>query len=70
MSDDAPEVYTVPEFAALLRLKPKSVYAMIEEGRELPGLRRIGRAIRFHRATVLAWLAGQEAPRPSKARTP
>jgi excisionase family DNA binding protein len=59
-------VLTVPELAAMLRLKPKSVYDLIARG-EIPGIQRIGRAVRAHRPTVVAWLAGQNSdPRPRK----
>lgn len=59
-----PEVLTVPEVAALLRVDRKTIYAMVQRG-EIPGARRLGTAIRFSRATVVAWLAqGQgRAPR-------
>jgi excisionase family DNA binding protein len=52
-------VLTVPELAALLKMHPQSIYAMAAEGK-IPGVRRIGRAVRFHRPTVLAWLASGE----------
>lgn len=59
-SASPPELLTVGELAALLRLHPKSAYVLIQEGR-IPGVRRIGRVIRIHRSTVLAWFTeGQE----------
>jgi len=63
-----PEVLTVPELAALLRLKPKSVYALLSRDRDaIPGCRKVGGAWRAHRGTVLAWLAGQTSDaRPQK----
>jgi len=55
-----PEVLTVPELADLLRLKAKSVYALLSRDPDaIPGCRKVGGAWRAHRATVLAWLAGQ-----------
>jgi predicted DNA-binding transcriptional regulator AlpA len=55
-----PEVLTVPELATLLRLKTKSVYALLSrDPHAVPGCRKVGGAWRAHRATVLAWLAGQ-----------
>jgi hypothetical protein len=55
-----PEVLTVPELAVLLRLKTKSVYALLSRNPDaIPGCRKVGGAWRAHRATVLAWLAGQ-----------
>jgi excisionase family DNA binding protein len=59
-SDDAgtglPQVLTVDELAALLRIDRKTVYSAIRAG-EIPGVRQLGRTIRIHRGTVLAWLA-------------
>lgn len=59
-----PDVLVVDEVARLLRLNRKTVYAMVQRG-EIPGARWCGRALRFSRAAVLAWLAeGQgRAPR-------
>jgi hypothetical protein len=55
-----PEVLTVPELSVLLRLKTKSVYALLSRDPDaIPGCRKVGGAWRAHRATVLTWLAGQ-----------
>ncbi len=59
--DDATEpgpstVLTVDELATLLRCNRKTVYGAIQRG-EIPGVRRLGGAIRVHRETVLRWLA-------------
>jgi len=53
-----PAVLTVDEAAALLRVDRKSVYESIRRG-ELPGVVRVGRAIRIGRTALLQWLAGQ-----------
>ena len=67
--DAVSAIMTVDELAALLRMDRKSVYAAIQRG-EIPGVRRIGRALRIDRATVVAWLAtGQGAP-PRSRRSP
>jgi excisionase family DNA binding protein len=63
-----PEVLTLDEVAALLRLSPATVLREAREGR-LPG-RRIGEEWRFSRAHVLDWLRGDadtegEAPAPT-----
>lgn len=58
---------TVKEVAALLKVKPKSVYAIVEAGL-LPGVRRIGRRLRFYRPELVAWMAGQESARPRRSR--
>jgi predicted DNA-binding transcriptional regulator AlpA len=64
-----PAVLTVPELAALLRLKPKSVYALLSRDRDaIPGVRKVGGAWRAHRATVLAWLAGQNSDARQRQR--
>lgn len=64
-----PVVLTVPELAALLRLKPKSVYALLSRDRDaIPGVRKVGGAWRAHRATVLAWLAGQNSDARQRQR--
>lgn len=63
-----PEVLKVDEVATLLRLNRKTVYEMVQR-EEIPGIRECGRAIRFHRDTVLAWLAnGQGRTRKRRRR--
>jgi len=66
-----PEVLTVADLAALLRVNRKTVYAELAAGR-IPGVRRVGSrrpVYRAHRDTVLAWLAGQDhQARPSRGR--
>ena len=64
-----PEVLTVPELAALLRLKTKSLYALLSRDRDaIPGCRKVGGAWRAHRATVVAWLAGQNSDARQRTR--
>jgi excisionase family DNA binding protein len=53
-----PAVITVDEAAALLRVDRKSIYESIRRG-ELPGVVRVGRAIRISRTALLQWLSGQ-----------
>ncbi len=48
------EVMTVSEVAEYLRLNPQTVYRKAKAG-ELPAV-RIGRAIRFRKAELEAWL--------------
>lgn len=55
MTDDAPEYLTVPELAALLRVKERKVYALASAG-EIPCSRATGKLL-FPRATVEAWIA-------------
>jgi excisionase family DNA binding protein len=64
-----PDLLTVPEAAKLLRIAPKTVYSMAFEKR-IPGVRHVGRAVRFHRETLVSWIASgdRRAPRPSRKR--
>lgn len=48
-------VLTVDELAAILRVNRKTVYVAAGKG-QIPGARRIGRSIRFHREATLRWL--------------
>ena len=50
------EVMTVSEVAEYLRVNPQTVYRKAKAG-ELPAV-RIGRAIRFRRSELDAWLKG------------
>lgn len=58
--EDAPQVLTLGEAAALLRL-PKAEVARLAQSGELPG-RRIGKSWRFSRVLLLAWLGGERTP--------
>lgn len=53
-----PEIVTVETLAAFLGVNRKTIYSAIDRG-ELPGARRVGRAIRIYRNAVLAWLASR-----------
>jgi predicted DNA-binding transcriptional regulator AlpA len=46
------EFVTVMELAALTRRSPQAVWRAIRAGR-VPGVHRIGRSIRLHRATAI-----------------
>jgi excisionase family DNA binding protein len=58
-----PDVLTLEEAAELLQANPEDVRRLAERG-DLPG-RKLGRAWRFSRAAVLAWLAGADQPADS-----
>ena len=58
-AEELPAVMGVTDAAGFLGVNSKSVYEAIARG-ELPGARRIGRAIRIHRDTLLEWLSGEE----------
>jgi len=62
-----PTVITVDELAELLRVDRKTIYSLIARS-ELPGVRRLGRAVRIHRDTVLAWVE-QGQGRVSRSRS-
>jgi excisionase family DNA binding protein len=53
-----PEMLNVEELAELLRVDRKTVYDAIAKG-EIPGARRVARAIRVSRDAVIDWLRGQ-----------
>ncbi len=52
------EILTVSEVAEYLRINPQTVYRKAKAG-EIPAV-RIGRAIRFRRSELDAWLKSQE----------
>ncbi len=52
------EILTVAEVAEYLRINPQTVYRKAKAG-ELPAV-RIGRAIRFRRTELDAWLKSKE----------
>lgn len=60
-----PDVLTVEEVAALLRVDRKSIYAAVARG-DVPGVLRLGRLIRFSRELVLRWV--REGQIPSRTR--
>lgn len=55
---EPPEVMTVREVAAFLRLDRKTIYDAAARG-ELPA-RRVGRRVLVSRAALVAWLASGE----------
>lgn len=62
-------VMTPEELADMLRVNRKTAYAAIARG-DVPGVRRVGRAIRISRAAVLDWLRTAHVcdPRPRRNR--
>ena len=63
--DNLPEVLTVDEAAALLRVDPKTVRELFHAG-ELPG-RKLGQKIfRFHRDQLIDWVQGKDCVSQSK----
>ena len=68
VEEGLPEFLTVQETAQLLRIAPNTVYDLHSRGR-LPGGRRLGRSIRFHRETVVEWFRAQGRSSPSSRRS-
>jgi excisionase family DNA binding protein len=60
-------VVTIEELSAYLRLNHKTVRDAIARG-DIPGVRRIGGAIRIHRDTVLGWLSSGKGSASSSSR--
>ncbi len=60
LREAAPEVLTLPEAAAFLRVGEPELAAALERG-EVPA-RRLGEEWRLSRTALLAWLGGEERP--------
>lgn len=56
MDNRIDEILTIDEAAGLLRIPRSSVYKLAQEGR-IPA-QKVGRHWRFHRTTLLRWVAG------------
>lgn len=52
------ELLTVEQFALLAQYDPKTVYRKVAR-KEIPGVVRYGRSIRFRRAAVMGFLEGR-----------
>lgn len=53
-----PEVLTVKEVAAYLRVAPRTIYRLIRQrDGQAPPAFRVGNDWRFHRPTLEAWMA-------------
>jgi excisionase family DNA binding protein len=62
------DMITVDEAAEFFRCNTKTIYDAIKLG-QLPGAVRLGRLIRVHKPTMLAWVgSGNELPKPRKKR--
>lgn len=59
---DTDVLITPDELAALLRTTKTAVYTAAERGK-IPGVRKLGRRLLFHRATITAWIDTGEVPR-------
>ncbi len=58
---DGDAVLTIDEAARLLRVNRKTLYDAVKLGR-VPGVIRLGRAIRIGRSALLSWVQGNGGP--------
>jgi len=65
---DAPEVLTVEEAAALLRVNHKTLRDAINR-KEVPGVIRLGRVIRLSRPALLEWLKASAVLRSQESKS-
>ena len=71
MAHSFPEIMTIGETAQYLRISSSSLYKLAQEGR-IP-CQKVGRHWRFHRDTILQWVAGQKnmvAATPPRSESP
>jgi excisionase family DNA binding protein len=59
--------YTVADLATRLQCSERHLWRLIDR-KAVPGVLRIGRLVRLHRATVDAWLAAGAPPQWRAAR--
>ena len=67
MNDISP-LMTVDELASLLRLNRDTTYKAVAE-QQIPGIRRIGRTIRIHRAAIMSRLESGDSSAAGKSRS-
>lgn len=60
MQNQLPEILTVDEAAELLRIPRSTVYKLAQLGK-IPA-QKVGRHWRFHRDTLVNWIAGKKNP--------
>lgn len=56
-----PDVLTVEEAAAFLRVNRKTFYEAVRLG-SVPGVIRLGRVIRISKAALISWVQGNGGP--------
>ncbi len=56
-----PEVLTVEEAAAFLRVNRKTLYEAVRLG-SVPGVIRLGRVIRISKSALISWVQGNGGP--------
>lgn len=57
MTIEYPQIMTIEETCSYLRIPKSSLYKLAQEGK-IP-CQKVGRHWRFHRATLINWIAGQ-----------
>jgi excisionase family DNA binding protein len=67
MEENTHEILTVGEAAELLRISRSAVYALSKRG-ELPA-QKVGRHWRFHRATLIDWIARRASSESGSIRS-
>ena len=67
MQENTHEILTVAEAAELLRISRSAVYTLSKRG-ELPA-QKVGRHWRFHRATLIDWIARQASSESGSIRS-
>ncbi len=60
MNTSPPEIMTIEDVAEFLRLPLSSAYKLAHAGK-IPG-QKVGRHWRFHRQTLVDWVAGRSVP--------
>jgi excisionase family DNA binding protein len=60
MASSQPEILTIDELSAYLRISKSSLYKLAQQGK-LPG-QKVGRHWRFHRAAIDEWLRREKEP--------
>ncbi len=63
MENSNSDILTVEEAAELLKIPRSSVYKLAQEGK-IPA-KKVGRHWRFHRITLLKWIAGELGRNPT-----
>ncbi|WP_316563210.1 helix-turn-helix domain-containing protein [Myxococcus sp. MxC21-1] len=56
-----PEMLTVEEAAAFLRVNRKTLYEAVRLG-SVPGVVRLGRTIRINKSALIGWVQGNGSP--------
>ena len=61
MQNQLDDILTIEEAAKLLKVPRSSIYKLAQEGK-IPA-HKVGRHWRFHRGTLVMWIAGEMKPK-------